>query len=94
MAKKKKIKIVNRQKEMIERIKRQADNPFVLEKEIYQDIYDVLIDIYSLIQEHKISNEAEGLSDLGFALLYIEPWLDALKRELSEETNYEQTTDK
>lgn len=47
-------------------------------------MYDILIDIYTLIQEHKLANEAEGMSDLGFALLYIEPWLDAIKKEIDD----------
>ena len=87
MAKKKKIKIVNRQEEMIKSVK--TNFGYSLDQRIvFEEIYDVLIDIYSLIQGHKLNNEADGISDLGFALLYIEPWLDALKKELEEDTNY------
>lgn len=83
----KKIKIVNRQEEMIKSVK--TNFGYSLDQQmVFEEIYDVLIDIYSLIQAHKLTNEADGISDLGFALLYIEPWLDALKKELEEDANY------
>ena len=88
MAKKKqKIKEVkSAQAQMIERI----ENTILLyddRKLLYQCLYDMAVDIYSLIDDHMTANSVDGMSDLGFALLYIEPWMDALRKELENETD-------
>ena len=46
-------------------------------------VYDMLILLHGEISEHMEANEKEvGDSDLGMALLKIEPILDTLKKEL------------
>ena len=48
-------------------------------------MYDVLLLLYKEIREHQEANEEEAeISDLGIALLDIEPVLDALAYEITQ----------
>ncbi len=74
--------MIQKIKEMMVQIKEQYgfDSDYVAALEFS---YDMLILLHGEVSEHMEANEKEaGDSDLGMALLKIEPILDTLKKEL------------